>query len=173
MTRLAIERWFRWIVLGFVCFGAVVGCQEAHFQMPDRWQTYQNPRYGFEFLYPEGWLASIPPENRDGIAFNDPRNPLVEIRGWASFISTAPQQRKKAVSHSAQLSSRQANFTTEQGFSGNLRVQIDPKISSLNLTVTRGSIQYRWRGIAPSQQFDDYYRFFYFVASRYRVPMKS
>jgi hypothetical protein len=145
------------------------------FELPDRWQTYRNPRFGFEFLYPDGWLFSIPPENQDGMAFNDPRNPAVEIRGWASLIRNLPSEKSKALTSVKPNSVKPSgpmpvNFTTEQGLASNLSVQIEKQVSSLELTLTQGGVQYRWRGTAPSQQFDDYYRFFYFVASRYRLP---
>jgi hypothetical protein len=169
MTRLTL---FRWIALGCLCCALVVGCQPSSFQLPDRWQTYRNPRYGFEFLYPEGWLASIPPENQDGISFSDPRNPAVEIRGWANAPQTPSKERRRRGAIRISPSPQPINFSTEQGLASNLQVDIDRKTSALNLTLTQGGIQYHWRGVAPSQQFGDYYRFFYYVASRYRIPAK-
>lgn len=126
--------------------------------LPDRWQTYRNQRFNFEFLYPEGWVDSIPPENQDGIAFSDPRNPGLEIRGWAEF---------KRSNTSAKL---QPNFTTEQGIPGRLEVRLGAQSSVMTLTIQQQETVYHWRATAPSAQFDNYYRFFSFIARRYRVP---
>ncbi|NDJ17744.1 hypothetical protein GS601_10650 [Myxacorys almedinensis A] len=165
--------------------------------MPDRWETYRNPRYSFEFPYPAGWQPADLPDNRDGIAFRDPQNPQVELRGWASFLrisspsgtGTSP----KLPASSAPTNVRQAkplpapprptrvpsprpslsppNFTTEQGIQGTLQAQLGPQTSSLTLVLNHTNVQYYLRGSAPSQQFDAYYRFFNYVARRYRVPI--
>lgn len=132
------------------------------------WKTYQNDRFGFEFLYPEQWVASIPPETRDGMAFSDPKNPNVEIRGWANYArsnsgTNLPQQSKLP------QKPMPPNFTTQQGITGNLEVKINPKVSSMTITLLKNNILYYWQGSAPNQQFDAYYRFFYYIASRYRI----
>ncbi|HTL89083.1 MAG TPA: hypothetical protein VL134_06765 [Leptolyngbya sp.] len=128
-------------------------------KLPDRWQTYRNARFEFEFLYPEGWVDSILPENRDGVAFSDPKNPGVEIRSWAEFVRSTPAKTPRPA----------PNFTTEQGLPGRLDVKVEPQISTIALTLYQNNVEYNWRGTAPSGEFGNYYRFFSFIASRYRV----
>jgi hypothetical protein len=149
-----------WVLVGLIGLTSCsslpwngVGTQQE--RLPDRWQTYRNPRFGFEFLHPEGWVDSIPPENRDGIAFSDPRNPGLEIRGWAEL------KRSRKL---------EPNFTTEQGIPGRLDVKVEAQTSVMSLTIHHKDKEYHWRGTAPSVQFGNYYRFFSFIASRYRVP---
>lgn len=134
------------------------------------WKTYQNDRFGFEFLYPERWVASIPPEARDGMAFSDPKNPGVEIRGWATF-ARSPSKASRQQPSKVPQKSMPPNFTTQQGVTGSLEVKIDPKISSMTITLLKNNIFYYWQGSAPNQQFDAYYRFFYYIASRYRISV--
>ena len=110
-------------------------------------------------MYPEGWVDSIPPENQDGIAFSDPRNNGLEIRSWAKL--KRPDQPKPQST---------PNFTTEQGIAGRLDVKVDKQTSTMMLTIDQKDVEYHWRGTAPSSQFGNYYRFFSFIASRYRVP---
>ena len=140
------------------------------------WKIYRNERFGFEFPYPDRWVESLPPENRDGIAFGDPQNPEVEIRGWASYERLPPRatskeplrrDRKQPLSIPSP-----SNFTTLQGVPGNLEVKIGVQSSSLTLTLAPGETRYYWRGSAPNQKFDDYYRFFNYIASQYKVSAK-
>ncbi len=168
--RLALVRRSRivWLLLGLVLVGFLSSCGSPDSNLDTTWKTYRNDRFGFEFLYPDRWVESIPPENRDGIAFGDPRNPGVEIRGWASFERSMSSDRKNQRSNSALPS----NFTTLQGVPGNLNPMIGTESSSLTLTLTQGETRYYWRGTAPNQQFDDYYRFFNYIARRYRIPEK-
>ncbi|GAP98158.1 hypothetical protein [Leptolyngbya sp. NIES-2104] len=157
-----------WILVGVLgltgCDGLPFGRSEPQQnRLPDRWQTYRNPRFGFEFLYPEGWVDSIPPENQDGIAFSDPRNNGFEIRSWAKLMrSTTPAKNSPA--------KPTPNFTTEQGIPGRLEVKVEKQTSTMMLTVYHKDVEYHWRGVAPSSQFGNFYRFFSFIASRYRVP---
>lgn len=65
---------------------------------------------------------------------------------------------------------QQQNFTTEQGLTGKLRVEINPDISLMTLTLSQGNVSYHWQGQCNSEQFADYYRFFYYVARQYRLP---
>lgn len=134
------------------------GCQGNDRNSVGNWQTYRNDRFGFEFLYPDGWVASNPPENRDGIAFSNPENPDVEIRGWAT--ADLGNSAKNAAP---------SNFTTQQGLSGNLEIKIDAKLSSMQVTIVRNKIRYFWGGTSPSQEFDSYYQSFYYIASRFKV----
>lgn len=171
---------------------ALFGCRSSD-GLSDRWETYRNPRYGFEFLYPAGWQAADLPENRDGAAFRNPQDPQVEIRGWASFLrvsktataapkvasptrssrpakSLTSKARQTQVPAPSSSSLPPTNFTTEQGIQGTLQADLEAQTSSLTLVLNRGNIQYYLRGSAPSQQFDEYYRFFNYVARRYRIP---
>lgn len=150
------------LLLGLVLTAFLSSCGTTDSSLGMNWKTYRNERFGFEFLYPDRWVESISPENRDGIAFGDPQNPGVEIRGWASY-------ERSAIGGSKPLPS---NFTTLQRVPGNLDAKIGTESSSLTLTLAQGETHYYWRGTAPNQQFENYYRFFNYIASRYRVPEK-
>jgi hypothetical protein len=145
------------IVVGLLIFGGC--CLPVEGDLPDRWQLYHNPRFHFEFVYPEGWVQGIQPENRDGTTFNDPRNPQITIRSWAGLMR--PNQKTKPAS----------NFKTQQGIPGRLDIKID-KQSSLTVTFQKNGMVYTWQGNAPREQFDAYYRFFAYVVSRYQIPNK-
>lgn len=129
------------------------------------WKTYNNSRYGFEFPYPSNWTSLAAPENDDGIAFISPQDNSVEIRGWASqhlpnSIVTEQESAKKIKS----------NFQTAQGVSGVLVVEVDQQVGSMTLTLTQNQLKYYWQGRSKSQEFQDYYRFFYYIAQQYRIP---
>lgn len=142
------------------------GCPPSNNQSAT-WQTYQNPRYGFEFLYPSNWVPAPMPDNRDGQTFSDPQNPAVRIIGVAGHrlpeIKLSSNQKHPP-------KSTQQNFTTQQGRTGKLQVDLGADFSSMTLTLTQEGIHYYWRGQSPSQQFANYYRFFYYIASQYRLP---
>ncbi|BAY77014.1 hypothetical protein NIES25_34720 [Nostoc linckia NIES-25] len=129
------------------------------------WKTYSNSRYGFEFPYPSNWTSLAAPENDDGIGFISPENKTVEIRGWASqqllnSIDKSRESRKKI----------QSNFQTAQGISGVLVVEVDRQATSMTLTLTQNQVKYYWQGRSNSQEFPNYYRFFYYIAQQYRIP---
>ncbi len=156
------------LLLGLVLTVFLLSCSANDSSLSTNWKAYHNERFGFEFLYPDRWVESIPPENRDGIAFGDPQNSGVEIRGWANSERSVSDDRKNQRSQPTLPS----NFTTLQGVLGNLDAKIGTESSSLTLTLAQGETRYYWRGIAPNQQFENYYRFFNYIASRYRVPGK-
>lgn len=142
----------------------LMSCRSSEIAAPDTWKTYRNPRYNFEFPYPSHWVAEPPPDNQDGQAFQDPRNAEAEIRGWAGHqIKMAAQQKSKDLP-------LKPNFSTQQGLAGELKVNIGPEMSSMTLVLQQGDIRYHWQARSPSQQFDDYYRFFYYIARQYRIP---
>lgn len=167
------------LAFGLALVLSVSSCQPSEKTASGTWKTYNNQRYGFEFPYPSNWVASPMPDNRDGQAFSDQQNSAVEIRGWAGqslpdngssgvyYTSRAKGHKKYRPKHSKQ------NLTTKQGVTGELEVDIKPDISSMTLTLRQGQIQYKWQGRSPSQQFPDYYRFFYYIATEYRVPPPS
>lgn len=148
-------------LLGLALAGLLLGCRASDFSSAGSWETYRNDRFGFEFLYPKLWVSSDRPENRDGIAFHDPKNPQVEIRGWAS-----PE-----LTHSSR--NLLTNFTTQQGNSGNLEVKISARVSSMTMTIVKGNLRYSWRGSSLNAQFDRYYQLFYYIASHFQISDRS
>ncbi|WP_375505774.1 hypothetical protein [uncultured Nostoc sp.] len=129
------------------------------------WKTYSNSRYGFEFPYPSNWTFLAAPENDDGIAFISPQDNTVEIRGWAS------QQLPNSIVTNQELVKKiKPNFQTAQGVSGVLVVEVDQRGGSMTLTLTQSQVKYYWQGRSKSQDFQDYYRLFYYIAQQYRIP---
>jgi hypothetical protein len=122
------------------------------------WKTYSNSRYKFEFPYPENWQSLPAPENHDGIAFISPQNPEVQIRGWAGKLLPSEFGRDQ-----------KPNFQTKQGIKGTLLVEVTSQTSVMTLNLTQGQIKYYWQGHCNSQNFDKYYRFFYYIAQEYKV----
>jgi hypothetical protein len=52
---------------------------------------------------------------------------------------------------------------------GNLEVEVGSDISVMRLTLSQGKVQYNWQGQCDNKKFASYYRFFYYVASQYRI----
>lgn len=147
-------------------------CSPSVSNQSQSWETYHNSRFNFEFPYPSNWIAAPPPANRDGQAFSDPLQPEVEIRGWAGYQLSTPRTPNLQPQTKPKPTLLRPNFTTEQGVSGELKVEIGAEMSAMNLALMQGNVQYNWRGQAPSRLFNDYYKFFYYVAGQYRVPMQ-
>lgn len=145
------------------------GCQSSR-NSSATWKIYRNPRYQFEFRYPSNWIAAPMPDNRDGQAFRDPQQPEIEIRGWAEHRLSGMilNSRTSTVKNTAQP--LQLNFTTQQGVTGQLQVKVGSNLNIMELRLNQGLMLYHWRAQAPSKQFADYYRFFYYIASNYRLP---
>lgn len=167
----------RWLVLACEISLVLIlsDCQSPNKRQLGTWQTYHNQRYGFEFLYPSNWVPAPIPSNRDGQAFSGPLPTDVEIRGSAGYIwqgIEAVRCKCGCRYHHHPKVSKQ-NFTTQQGLTGELKVEVDSEFSSMTLTLKQRQILYVWQGQAPSKQFADYYRFFYYVASQYRVPLRN
>ncbi len=165
----------RWLVLA--CAIALVlilsDCQSSNQRPLGTWKIYHNQRYGFEFLYPSNWVPAPTPSNRDGQAFSGPLQSDVEIRGSAGYSwQEIEAARYKCACHHHPKVSKQ-NFTTQQGLTGELKVEVASDFSSMTLTLSQGKILYIWQGRASSRQFADYYRFFYYIASQYRVLLPS
>ncbi|MBD2432833.1 MULTISPECIES: hypothetical protein [Fischerella] len=131
------------------------------------WKTYRNARYGFEFPYPGTW-KSLPSDNADGIVFISPRNNAVEIRSWAGM-----QLPEDITQDKTGKTSINPNFTTAQGVSGVLTVEVRQQESVMTLQLVQGQLKYYWQGKAPSPEFSSYYRFFYYIASSYRISQGS
>jgi hypothetical protein len=147
----------------------LLSCRSSNLSSQGSWNTYRNPRYGFEFPHPSKWVAFPIPDNRDGRAFRDPQNPSAEIRGWAvNKLSETKASSTNTSKHSQK--SQQQNFTTAQGLTGNLQVEIGSDTSLMTLTLSRGKVLYNWQGQCSSKQFASYYRFFSYVAGQYRLP---
>ncbi len=151
-SALNYRRFAGW--MGLLCLSLVLVACSA-FRPTESWQTYRNPRFHFEFVYPSSWTASAAPSNQDGQAFTDPKNAAVQVRGWASI---------KGGEALAQ------NFQTAQGWTGNLRVEIGHETSAMTLTLNREQVEYGWQGKAPSQDFAAYYPTFAAIARQYKVP---
>ena len=113
------------------------------------------------------------PDNRDGRSFRDPKNPSLEIRGWAAnkLPDMIALSSKKLFKNSPKPQLQ--NFTTDQGLTGELLVEVGSDISVITLTLSQGKVQYNWQGQCDSKQFADNYRFFYYVATQYRLPSKE
>jgi hypothetical protein len=124
------------------------------------WKTYSNSRYGFEFPYPSNWTSLAAPVNDDGIAFISPQDNSVEIRGWASQQLLNDQESVKKI---------KPNFQTAQGVSGVLVVEVDQRAGSMTLTLTQSQVKYYLQGRSKSQNFQYYYRLFYYIAQQYRI----
>ncbi|MFB2770781.1 hypothetical protein ACE1AT_16035 [Pelatocladus sp. BLCC-F211] len=131
------------------------------------WKIYSNNRYGFEFPYPSTW-KSLPSDNGDGIVFTSPINNTVEIRSWAGM-----QLPEGIISEKNAKTSINPNFTTAQGVSGVLTVEVGQQEGVMTLKLAQGQLKYYWQGKAPSPEFDNYYRFFYYIASSYKIGQKS
>ena len=147
---------------------SLCGCTGSNLGSSPTWKTYTNGRYGLEFPYPSNCTALPPPDNNDGQAFVSPQNPEVEIRGWAGNRLPEWEMKQKNAK-----TSMNPNFKTAQGVSGQLAVEVGAEVSSMTLTLTQGQVRYYWQGRSPSQQFDDYYRFFYYIAEQYRIPSQE
>ena len=180
--RKAVGRWrVKALVIGKVIVSIMplivllLSCSQSNMRSPDSWSIYRNSRYSFEFPYPSNWIAFPMPDNRDGRAFRDPQNPNIEIRGWAAnnlAESNAPSQAQERTPKQPQ-SSQQQNFTTDQGLTGKLRVELGSDLSLMTLSLSQGNVLYSWQGQSESEQFADYYRFFNYVARQYRLPVSE
>lgn len=144
-------------------------CRASTVTPAEGWEWYRNSRFGFEFPYPNTWITETAPANRDGQVFQDPQNSGVEIRGWASYeLSDLPSKPSRNPAKPLPPIFK-PHFTTEQGLPGELKVELGPEMSTLTLTLVQKEVRYNWQGSAPSQQFADYYKFFYYVAGQYRI----
>ncbi|MEH1969064.1 hypothetical protein [Nostoc sp.] len=128
------------------------------------WKTYSNSRYGFEFPYPSNWISLAVPENDDGIAFVSPQDNSVEIRGWASH-----ELLNSIVTDQESVKKIKPNFQTAQGVSGVMVVEVDQRLGSMTLTLTQSQVKFYLQGRSKSQEFQDYYRLFYYIAQQYRI----
>jgi hypothetical protein len=128
------------------------------------WKTYSNSRYGFEFPYPENWQSLPAPENGDGIVFVSPQDVEAEIRGWAGNRLPSDFEQSKGAKKTIN-----PNFQTKQGIKGILLVEVTSQQSLMTLTLTQGQIKYYWQGRCNTQDFNRYYRFFYYTARQYKV----
>ena len=177
MTHYSLPSWkMRTFVLGKLVVGItplvliLFSCRASNVSMPNSWDTYHNPRYSFEFPYPRNWTPFPMPDNRDGRVFRDPKNPTLEIRGWAGHKLSEIRASSSKKSAKQSPTPQRQNFTTDQGVTGELQVEIGSDISLMTLTLSQGKVQYRWQGQCESEQFADNYRFFYYVATQYRLP---
>lgn len=152
------------LIVGLTIGVVLSSCSSTTSMQSNSWKVYSNERYGYQFPYPSNWEGARASSNADGQAFRHPQNPAVEMRAWAGYdLSNSISINEETQGTGAR------NFTTEEGLPGELKVNIGPDISSMTLTLIEGQVQYHWQAEAPSQQFDDYYKFFYYVASQYDV----
>ena len=152
-------------VYALILLLALSGCGMPSFQGNSKsWKIYKNSRYGFEFPYPSDW-EEVKPDNDDGIIFISPRKNSVEIRGWAGN-----QLIKNTDTTSNAKKSINPNFKNIQGISGVMIVKIGTIESIISIKFHQGDVKYYWQGKAPSQEFNDYYRSFYYIAQNYRLP---
>ncbi|MDJ0796092.1 MAG: hypothetical protein QNJ51_04515 [Calothrix sp. MO_167.B12] len=164
-STATIIRGINWSVYGLILSLALWGCGAPSFQGDNKsWKIYKNSRYGFEFPYPSNW-QEVKPDNDDGIVFISPQKSSVQIRGWAGYQlfnnRNTTRNTKKSIN---------PNFQNIQGISGVMTVEIGETESKIVIRFHQGEVKYYWQGKAPSQEFDDYYRFFYYIAENYRLP---
>jgi len=165
VSTKAITWSFHWKVYGLILLLALSGCSVPSFQGNSQsWKIYKNSRYGFEFPYPSHW-EEVKPDNNDGIIFISPRKKSVEIRGWAGKNLI-----KNTDTNSNGKKSINPNFKNTQGISGIMTVEIGKIESTIGIKFHQGNVKYYWQGKAPSQEFNDYYRSFYYIAQNYRLP---
>jgi hypothetical protein len=138
------------------------GCSANGFwSSPQKWETYYNPRYGFEFPYPNNW-TSLAPDNNDGVTFVAPQNQETEIRAWAG--KELPELQNPET-----IKQIDNNFQTDQGLSGVMVVEAGEQISSMKLTITHRQVKYQWQAKTNSKEFKNYYRLFYYIAKQYKI----
>ncbi|OYD92930.1 hypothetical protein CDG76_19685, partial [Nostoc sp. 'Peltigera membranacea cyanobiont' 210A] len=56
-----------------------------------------------------------------------------------------------------------------QGVAGVLLVEVERGVSSMTLTLTQSQVKYHLQGRSKSQEFQNYYRLFYYIAQQYRI----
>ncbi|MBD2154493.1 hypothetical protein H6G02_08215 [Leptolyngbya sp. FACHB-16] len=151
---------FGWVGL-MLLLGA---CQPLSNLERAQWETYQNERYDFAFPHPDNWIPKPILGNREGREFQAPQQNQVTIQGWASQVSEVPSVSSPQPEHGMF-----PNFTTEQGLQGQLEVKIGKDMSNMRLTLTQNGVIYYWEGRSPSDDFDDYFKFFFYVAKQYQV----
>ncbi|MFO5471137.1 MAG: hypothetical protein ACLBM3_17110 [Dolichospermum sp.] len=146
----------------------VWGCNTNDFQVKDvTWKTYKNDRYGFEFPYPHTWQELRNPDNSDGVVLVLPNKKNLEIRSYASkpVLKFSP----KTQEHQEQG----YNFRTNQGVFSVLTVEVKEKVTIIKLTITQAELEYYWQGQSDSQDFQNYYRLFYYIAQEYKISQLS
>ena len=137
------------------------GCNANNLQPQNQiWKIYKNPRYGFEFPYPNTWQELGNPDNSDGIALVSPNKKNVEIRAYAS---------KPLLKFATENPQPVPNFRTHQGFSGVLAVEAGEKVTVIKLTISQENLEYHWQGQSGSKDFQNYYRLFYYIAQEYKI----
>ncbi len=154
---------FPQIASGMAIAFLISACTPTNSTVPTQWKTYQNQRFGFEFPYPEGWVALPPPTNQDGRAFHHPDYPNIEVRGWGTLKLTGLDIEEEPPSPA------DSNFTTEQGLPAFLEVEVGTDESVMRMTLESGDVIYTWQGQSPKDRFGDYYSLFYAIAQNYRV----
>ena len=164
ISTKAIAWNFDWRIYPLILSLALSACGVPSFQGErNSWKTYKNSRYGFEFPYPSNW-QEMRPGNGDGIIFISPQKNSVQIRAWAGnqlFTHTTRDRNTRI--------STNPNFKNVQGISGVMTVETGATESIITLKFARNQVKYYWQGKAPSQEFDDYYRFFHYIAQNYRL----
>lgn len=149
-----------------VAFVVLAGCSQSASTTARTWYTYQNERYRFEFPYPSNWVAAPLVANQDGRTFSDPQNPGVKVLGWASQVSGEPDKLSDSVQKNVVVA---PNFITQQGLQGLLHVEVGAEVSYMTLTLIQDGVVYNWQGRSPSDRFAEYYEFFNYVGSQYRI----
>ena len=103
-----------------------------------------------------------PPSNLDGRMFYHPQNQEVRVTGWGGHLL-----RDDRDGNLGEVTS--ANFTTDEGVKGKLTVEVASEVTSVRLTLMEEGTIYHLEGRSPSEEFADYYRLFYDMASQYRI----
>lgn len=162
-----ITRWASAVTLSVI----LASCTSTRDPLQTQWNTYNNPRFHFQFPYPRHWIPLDPPTNLDGRAFRHPENPNIEVRGWARLNLTDLNLPNSPPIHPPNPSD--SNLTTEQGLPAYLDVEVGKEETRITVTLKTDNIIYNLQGRSPNDKFAQYYELFYYIATQYRITIQQ
>ncbi|MEB3829739.1 hypothetical protein [Phormidium sp. CCY1219] len=167
ISTQTITRWASAVTLSVI----LAGCTVARTPLQTQWNTYNNPRFHFQFPYPTDWIPLDPPTNLDGRAFRHPEHPNIEVRGWARLNLTHLNLPNSPSLHPP--NSSDSNLTTEQGLPAYLDVEVGQEETRMTFTLKTDHIIYNLQGRSPNDKFAQYYKLFYYIATQYRITIQE